>query len=233
MLPETLTCQAPFKEPSKYPGTHSLITVQPSRTHRPVQPTANVTHCVSVCTPGGNYKETRRTEEHKTGSSASIRFRLYGTHQNPKRKKRRYNTLRFTNQWSSKCLAYRGHRARQGGSSDCQQGPRASKCTALFPVSITNTEKRNLFFLFKTVMLILFLKDEWPVILLQTTAPALSEDKTKHEVRNVPRRRCIRVKRPIQETAMCTAGMKVGSRQWGQAGRWSEYLGQGQHQRKL
>lgn len=82
-------------------------------------------------------------------------------------------------------------------------------------------------------MLILFLKDEWPVILLQTTAPALSEDKTKPKVRNVPRRRCIRVKRPIQETAMCTAGMKVGSRQWGQAGRWSEYLGQGQPQRKL
>lgn len=129
MLPETLTCQAPFKEPSKYPGTHSLITVQPSRTHRPVQPAANVAHCVSVCTPGGNYKETRRTEKHKTGSSASIRFRLYGTHQNPKRKKRRYNTLRFTNQWSSKCLAYRGHRARQWGSSDCQQGPCASKCT--------------------------------------------------------------------------------------------------------
>lgn len=61
------------------------------------------------------------------------------------RREDRYNTLRFTNQWSSKCLAYRGHRPRQGGRSDCQQGPRAYKCIALFPVSITNTEKKESF----------------------------------------------------------------------------------------
>lgn len=66
----------------------------------------------------------------------------------------------------------------------------------LFPcIRHQHGKKGSFLLLFKTVMLILLLKDNGQFILLQTTTPAFAEEKTKHKIRKVPRKSCSQVLR--------------------------------------